>query len=117
MGANLALRFLLELAAIGLVAYWGWDAGPGAWAWVLAPAAALAVVAVWWLFVAPKATIELARPARFAIELGVWTAAAAALWATGHEPLGVAFLAVAAASGTLNYAYTRTGYTEPTLPT
>lgn len=104
-GANLALRFLLELSAIGLVAYWGWRAGPGAWSWVLAVAAPLVVIAVWWLFVAPKAAIELARPARFAIELGVWTAAAAALWATGHERLGVAFLVVAVASGTLNYVW------------
>jgi hypothetical protein len=103
VGANLLLRFLLELSAIAIMAYWGWDAGPGAWSWVLAVAAALAVIAVWWLFVAPKAAIDLARPARFAIELGVWTAAAAALWATGHPGLGVAFLAVAVVSGTLNY--------------
>ena len=104
-GANLALRFLLELSAIGLVAYWGWDVGSGAWSWVLAVAAALAVIAVWWLFVAPKAAIELARPARFAIELGVWTAAAAALWGTGRPLLGAVFLAVAVASGTLNYIW------------
>jgi hypothetical protein len=35
----------------------------------------------------------------------VWTAAAAALWATGHGLLAVAFLAVAVASGTLNYVW------------
>jgi hypothetical protein len=26
-GANLALRFLLELAALGAVGYWGWRTG------------------------------------------------------------------------------------------
>ena len=57
---------------------------------------------MWWLFVAPKAAIPLRRPIRLAIELGVWTVAAAALWATGHDGLTLAFFAVAVASGTLN---------------
>jgi Protein of unknown function (DUF2568) len=105
VGANLLLRFLLELSAIAIAAYWGWNTASGAWRWVLAVAAASAIVAVWWLFVAPKAAIALRRPFRFAIELGVWTAAAAGLWATGHEGLAVAFFLVAVASGTLNYAW------------
>lgn len=116
-GANLALRFLLELAAVAIVAYWGWSAGPGAWGWAVAVAAPLALVAVWVLFVSPKATIDLPRPARFALELGVWSAAAAALWAAGHRGPGIAFLAVAVASGALNYAYARTGYTGTVPPT
>jgi hypothetical protein len=105
VGANLLLRFLLELSAIAIAAYWGWTTGHGVWSWVLAVAAASAVIAVWWLFVAPKAAIALRAPFRFAIELGVWTAAAAALRASGHDGLALAFFVVAVASGTLNYAW------------
>ncbi len=42
------------------------------------------------------------RPARLAIELAVWAVAGAALWAAGHPALGIAFFAVAVASGVLN---------------
>lgn len=116
-GANLALRFLLELSAFGILGYWGWSAGPGAWRWALAVAAPLAAIAVWALFISPKAAIDLPHPARFAIELGVWSAAAAALWATANRGLGIAFLAVAVASSALNYTYARTGYTGTVPPT
>jgi hypothetical protein len=104
-GANLGLRFVLELSAIAAVAYWGWTTGDGALAWVLALGAALAVVAVWALFVSPKAKVEVARPAGLAIELAVWLAAGAALYASGHPLLAVAFAVVAVASGSLNYAW------------
>ena len=57
------------------------------------------------MFVAPKARVELPRPARFAIELGVWTAAAAGLWSSGHGGLALAFLLVAVASGAVNYVW------------
>jgi hypothetical protein len=103
--ANLVLRFLLELGALAAVGYWGWRAGEGALAPVLAVAAVAAVAVVWGLFLSPKATFELARPLRFAIELAVWTAAGAALYATGQERLAVAFVVVAVVSGALNYAW------------
>ncbi len=40
--ANLAVKFLLELAAFAALAYWGARTGHGAWAIVLAIAAPLA---------------------------------------------------------------------------
>lgn len=103
--ANLGLRFLLELGALAAVGYWGWRTGEGALRWVLAAAAPAAVAVVWGLFVSPKATFELARPLRYAVELAVWAAAGAALYATGHERLTVAFVVVAVVSGALNYAW------------
>jgi hypothetical protein len=62
-----------------------------------------AVIVVWWLFVSPKARIEVPRPGRFAIELLVWAAAAVALVAADQVVLGIVFAAVALVSGTLNY--------------
>jgi hypothetical protein len=103
--ANLALRFLLELGALAAVGYWGWTTGDGAMRPVLALGGMAAVAVVWALFISPKATIELARPLRFVIELGVWTAASAALWAAGRQGLAVAFIAVAVVSGSLNYIW------------
>ena len=100
--ANLGLRFLLELGALAAVAYWGFQTGDGALRWVLGIAAPVAVAVVWWLFVSPKAAVDAPRPVRLAVELAVWTAAGAALWAAADPTLGIAFFVVAVASGILN---------------
>ena len=101
VAANLVLRFVLELAALAAVGYWGWDAGGP----LLAIAAVAAVAVVWGLFLAPKRRFDLAAPIRFAVELGVWIAAGAALYATGHTALAVAFVVLAVVSGGLNYLW------------
>ncbi len=100
-GANLALRFALELAALAAVGYWGWDVGGP----LLALAAVAAVAIVWGLFVAPKRRFDLSLPLRLAVELLVWLAAGAALAATGHTALAVAFVVLAVVSGGLNYRW------------
>jgi hypothetical protein len=53
--ANLALRFLLELAGILALGWWGFHAGGGLVAILLGLAAPIALIAVWSLVVAPKA--------------------------------------------------------------
>ncbi len=103
--ANLGLRFLLELGAVAAVAYWALGTGEGALRWLLAVAAAGAVILVWGLFVSPKRAIELPRPLPLAIELAVWAAAGAALGAAGRPWVGIAFFLVAVGSGVLNYAW------------
>lgn len=105
MGANLPLRFLLELGALAAVGYWGWEAGDGARGWVLAIGSVAAVVTIWALFVSPKHTIETSRQVSLAIELAVWVATGAALHATGHGLLALAFAMVSVSSGLLNYAW------------
>jgi hypothetical protein len=104
-GVNLGVRFLCELGAVAAIAYWGYKTGSGAAKSVLAIAAPAAVIVVWALFVSPRPTIEVARPVAFAIELCVWAAAAAALWAIGYGNLAVAFTVVAVVSGALNWAW------------
>lgn len=105
VNANLALRFVLELGALAAVGHWGWRTGEGLLRPVLALAAVGAVVLVWALFVSPNPVIEVAAPLRLLIEIGVWTAAAAALYAVGRETAAVTFAAVAVASGALNAAW------------
>jgi hypothetical protein len=102
-GANLTLRFLLELSAIAIMAYWGFKSGSGAMRWLLAIVAPSVVIAVWALFVSPNATIAVPRLAQLAIEFVVWAAAAGALAATGHRTLAVVLAVVAILSGTLNH--------------
>ena len=106
--ANLLVRFLLELSAIAAVAYWGFATASGLTQWLLGLGAPAAVIAAWWLFVAPKATIEVPRRARFAIELVIFGAAAIALVAAEQPVLGILLAAIELVSGTLNYIWSRT---------
>jgi hypothetical protein len=93
--ANLALRFLLELAALAALAYWGWGV-----AWVLAVATPAAWIARWATFGSPKARIKLSTPWRIVFEAVVFGAAAAALWAAGQEVWAVVLFAAWAANRT-----------------
>ena len=78
--ANLAVRFVLELAALAALAYWGWGV-----TWVLAIAAPAAWIVLWATFGSPKARVKLSTPWRIVFEAVVFGAAAAALWAAGQE--------------------------------
>jgi hypothetical protein len=77
--ANLALKFLLELAAIAAFAAWGASVGSGAGAIALAIAAAAIAILLWGVFAAPRSTHRLPRAARVPFELAVFALAAAAL--------------------------------------
>ena len=73
--------------------------------WLLAVGVVDAVIIVWALFVSEKAAVDLSRPVRFVIELAVVGAATAALAATGHPVIAIAFAVVAFVSGALNYVW------------
>jgi hypothetical protein len=105
VNANLGLRFLLELAALAAVGYWGWQAGSGGARPVLSIAAVSTIVVIWALFISPQPTIELPDALRLGLELAVWTAAGAALYASTGASLGITFLGVAVLSGALNYGW------------
>jgi len=86
--ANLALRFLLELAALAALAYWGWGVS-----WVLAIAAPAAWIGLWATFGSPKARVQLPDAQRIAFEAVVFGAAAVALWAAGQPVWAVVLFA------------------------
>ena len=96
-GANFAVRFL-GFGALAIAGYWGY-VSDGVGRGVLAIGAPLLVATAWGLFVSPKAKVDVPRPVRFAIELTILGAAAAALASTGHETLAVVFAALAVISG------------------
>jgi hypothetical protein len=102
--ANLALKFLLELAALAAFAVWGADVGSGATAVLFAIAAPLAVAVLWGLFAAPKASYRLPTSSRIPFELGVFLLAAIALAACGHTAAAVVFVLLALVNvGLLTY--------------
>jgi Protein of unknown function (DUF2568) len=82
--ANLALKFLLELAAFAAFAVWGAHVGSGVFAVVLAVVAPLVAVLLWARFAAPRSAHRLPLPSRIPFELGVFLLAALALLGAGH---------------------------------
>jgi hypothetical protein len=92
---NLALRFLLELCGLAAFAYWGFQSGSEAWArLVLTIGAPLCMGIVWGLFVAPRAAVKLAEPARFMLGPAILCLSAVALAGAGQRTLAVAFAAI-----------------------
>jgi hypothetical protein len=81
--ANLALKFLLELAALGLLAAWGFRSGHGWSAVALGVAAPVAMVVVWGRWAAPRAPRRLPSSGRIPLELSVFAVAALAAFAAG----------------------------------
>jgi hypothetical protein len=74
----LTVRFLLELAALGALAWWGVRTGETAAMKVLLGVGA-PLATVWGTFVAPKATVDVPGPVHVALQLAVLGAAVASL--------------------------------------
>ena len=71
--ANLALRFLLELAALGALAYWGSQTGRVPITKVgLGVGAPLLAALVWGTFGSPSAPVTLSGPLHLLLELAVF---------------------------------------------
>jgi hypothetical protein len=99
-GIALTARFLCELAMLGGLAYWGFEAAGGAWAWVLGLGAPVLAAAIWGAFVAPKAKLPVSTPIRLAIELLLFGSTVIGLAIVGRHVFAVV-LAVAAGSTSL----------------
>lgn len=94
---NQGLRFLLELCVFAAWAVGGAQLGRGLASRLgLGFAAALLVIVLWGLFVAPKAQVPLPLPAWVLLQIVVFAVAVVGLVAAGHPRLAVvlAFLLV-----------------------
>jgi Protein of unknown function (DUF2568) len=99
---NLAVRFACELAALAALAVWGAQVGDSVVVQVaLAVAAPLIAATLWGLWVAPKAARRLPDPARAGVELVVFGAAVAGLFAAGHPTAAVILAVLSAISASL----------------
>ena len=93
--ANLAVRFLLELAGIAALAYWGWTATAAMpLRLVLAMGAPLLLVVAWAFVVAPNATNPIPRPTRELIGTGLLLGSAAAVFVAGQRTPAIAFAGI-----------------------
>ena len=100
--ANLGLRFVLELSALGALGYWGFWTGDGPFAKAaLGLTAPLLAAVAWGSFVAPRARVSLPLAGRLAVELAVFGSGAMALFATGQPSLAVALATFATANRAL----------------
>jgi hypothetical protein len=101
--ANETLAFLLELAALAALAWWGSTTGSSALVHlILGLGAPLTAMVTWALFAAPKARIKMPMAGVLAVKAIVFGAAAIALWEVGHEILAIAFAVTALANTTIS---------------
>jgi hypothetical protein len=101
---NDGLRFLLELAVLASLAYWGVSEHGGLAQWVLGLGAPAAAAVVWGAFVAPKAAHPATDPLRLLLELAVFGSGVAALAAADKPGLALVFAALALVHLALTFA-------------
>lgn len=105
-GANLLLRFLLELCALGALSYWGFKTGGGLVAKIgLGVGAPLIAAVIWAVFVSPRAPVSLPGPSSLLLQVLVFGLAAAGLAATGHRSLAWVFGLVVVINAVLMYVW------------
>jgi hypothetical protein len=100
--ANLAVRFLLELAALAAFGYWGYRTGDTtATRYGLAIGLPVAAAIFWGAFVAPNAPVTLPGAVTTLLGLVVLGIAALALAQTGYRTLAIAFAVIAVVNAVL----------------
>lgn len=93
--ANLALRFLTELAGIAAIGYAGFQiAAPVPLRVAAGFGGAVALIAAWAAIVAPNTVNGLSQPQKDLIGTGLLLLAALALAIAGQLRLGIAFAAI-----------------------
>ena len=102
---NLALKFLLELAALAALGLWGASIADGAAAVVLAIGLPALAAGLWGTFAAPKARHRLPLRLRAPFELGVFAVAALALWGAESAAPSATFAAIAILNALLLTAF------------
>ena len=105
-GANLALRFLLELCALVALGYWGFKTGNTTIAKIaLGVGAPLVAAVVWAVFVSPQASVQLPGLVVLVLQVLVFGSAAAALVATGHRAMALVFVVTVVINALLMYVW------------
>ena len=101
---NLALRFLLELAILGALGYWGWTQHSGAWRILLGIGAPLIAAILWATFRVPgdggAPIVTTPGPIRLMLEAILFICATLALVSAQQHRLATVFAIVSA----LHYA-------------
>jgi hypothetical protein len=95
---NLLFRFLLELLALAIATFWGWNQSEGWPGFVLAVFLPLLLAVIWGVFTVPddpsrsgKAPVITPGTVRLTIELGIFAFATWALYDMGYVLLSMVF--------------------------
>lgn len=99
--SNLALKFLLEVAAFAALAYTGSVVGSGPWAVALAVALPAVAISVWARWNAPRSAHRLPNGSRIPLELTVLTTAGLAMFVAGAVMLALVYLVLVAINALL----------------
>jgi len=103
-GANLLLRFVLELCALGALGYWGFKTGGELAAKIgLGIGAPVVAAVVWAIFVSPRAPVELPSLIVLLLQVLVFGSAVAGLAATGYRTLALVFGVIVVVNAVLMY--------------
>ena len=88
--ATLTLRFISELGMHAGLSYCGFTMVDGSPGIALGVGAPLLSVAIWWMFIAPKAFRAVDISTRLILEIVLFATAASALASAGHPTAGTA---------------------------
>jgi hypothetical protein len=98
---NLAVRFLLELSALGIMGYWGWTQGEGVFRFVLAIGIPVIAAVAWGTLAVPddpsrsgQSPVPVPGAVRLALELAIFGFATWALYSSGHTLLSLIYGAI-----------------------
>jgi hypothetical protein len=95
-GLNATLAFLLELALIASLGYWGYQSNDTVLLkWLLAIGLPLIVIVVWALYFAPKAARRLSIVPGALLSLGLFLLAALALYSANQSMAAMVLAAFA----------------------
>ena len=107
--ANELLAFLLELAALACLSWWGFTLGGDAALHVLLGLGTpLSAIVLWALFAAPRARLRPRLPLVLVVKAVVLGGGAAALYGVGHPVAAVAMAVVVVANTALAETFRRT---------
>ena len=107
---NLAVRFLLEIAALVAIGYWGWTQHDGLFRYLLAIGGPVIAGVLWSTFAVPddpsrsgRAPVPVPGIIRLALELAIFAFAAWALRDAGNSLLALILVAVVVVHYALSY--------------
>ena len=107
---NLALRFLLELAALLAIGYWGFSQHSGVWRFIFGIGGPVLAAALWGTFAVPddpsrsgEAPVPVPGVLRLVLELALFGFAAWALYDAGSPALGLILVGITVVHYGLSY--------------
>ena len=104
--ANLLLRFLLELSALGALGYWGFHSTTGLLGRLaLGIGAPLVAAVIWAIFVSPNASVPLSTPGWLLVQGGVFGAAMVGLMSSGRTSTALVLGLLVTINGALMYVW------------